>query len=744
MKTPVPPPAPRVATWPQTVLAATLMAAVVVATYHGALRAPFVFDDITSIPENPSIRSLWPLWGPLTPPAAATTMGGRPLANLSLAVNYALSGTEPWSYHAFNIAVHVLAGLALLGVVRRTLCLPPLRERFGRDALPLALAASLLWALHPLQTESVTYVVQRVESLVGLLYLLCLYCFIRSAESARPLGWRVATLAACLAGMGTKEVMVTAPVMILLYDRTFLAGSFLAAWRKRRGLYVSLALTWIPLLLLVAGTGWSRGGSAGFGSAPASAYWLTQFEAVARYMGLSLWPRPLVFDYGTHLLHGLWAALPYALVVIPVLAATLIALKVRPVLGFLGAWFFLILAPSSAVPVATQPMAGHRMYLPLAAVTTALVAGAYALAGRRSFVALGAAALGLGWLSSSRNQVYSNPITLWGDTASKQPGNARAHNNLGLALFRAGRDEEAIAHYRISLGIEPGDQGTHSNLGNALDRVGRTREAITEYQAALRIQPDFAPALYNLAKALYHEGRTAEAIGAYQAVIKIQPDYADAYNGLGDALEGAPGRDSEAIDCYRRALRLKPDFAQAHYALGVALSKEGRPLEAASEYEEALRLEPDFAEASNNLGVIYCSSGRVPEGIQRIEAALQVKPGYSRAHFDLGNALAQTGHVADAIGHYEEALRLEPDLAEANNNLGMILCRSGHIPEGLAHIEAALRTKPDFAPAHFIRGLALLQTGRTEEAADEFRKVLELRPNDPSALKMLGVIRNSR
>ncbi len=699
----------RTATRSLSLLAAAALAACTLAAYHGCFRVPFVFDDTTAVLENPSIRSLWPVWGAFFPPAEATTMGGRPLANLTLALNYAVSGTDVWSYHAFNVLVHVLAGLALLGVVRRTLLLPRLRARFGSDALPLSLAAALIWTLHPLQTESVTYVVQRVESMVGLFYLATFYCLVRSSDSARPALWRALTVAACVLGMATKEVMVTAPVMLLLYDRTFLAGSFGGALRIRRGLYGALASTWLLLAVLVASTGWNRGGSAGFGSASPVAYWLTQVEAVAHYLRLSAWPHPLVFDYGVHLAGGPGEAAFCALVVLSLASATAVAVWRRPALGFLGAWFLLILAPSSAVPVATQTMAEHRIYLPLAAAAVALVTGAYALAGRRCLVPLAGVALILGFLTSARNEVYKSPLSLWGDTARERPGNARAHNNLGMALSQAGRIPEAVAEFEASLRIQPADQATHSNLGNALDRAGRPTEAIAQYRAALQLQPDFAPALYNLAKALYETGQFAPSVSEYESAIRAQPDYADAYKGLGDALQAVPGRSDEAM---------------------------GR-------YEQALRLRPDFAEASEGLGVALCASGRAPEGIERIEAALRLKPGFAKAHFDLGNALVQTGRVAEAAGQFEEALRIDPELAEANSNLGMILCRSGRIPEGLAHIEAAIRSKPGFVPAHFLRGLALLQMGRKDEATAEFEKVLELRPGDPSALKMLGLIRSA-
>lgn len=207
--------------WPAAVIVLAALWA-----YRGTYRDPFVFDDLPSISENASIRALWPPWAPLAPPSHGTTVGGRPLANVTLALNYALSGTDPWSYHAVNVLIHILASLALFGLIRRTLGLPLLGGRFARDATPLACAAALVWCLHPLQTEAVTYIIQRVESLMVLFYLLTLYLFVRSVEEPEKARWRVGMVGACLLGMATKEVMATAPCLVLLYDRTFLAGSF--------------------------------------------------------------------------------------------------------------------------------------------------------------------------------------------------------------------------------------------------------------------------------------------------------------------------------------------------------------------------------------------------------------------------------------------------------------------------------------------------------------------------------------
>ena len=664
----------------RTAWAIAAIALSIVAAYHNSFGGPFVLDDISAIPENPSIRSLWPVWAALSPPASGTTVSGRPAANLTLALNYALSGTDTWSYHGLNLLIHALGGVVLYGLVRRTLLRPALSARFGRDSTSLALAIAVLWALHPLQTESVTYIIQRVESLMGLFYLLTLYLFVRSIESPRPSRWQAGMVAACLLGMATKETMATAPVLVMLYDRTFVAGTFRGALQQRRGLYAALAATWLPLAYLAAGTGWSRGGSVGFSASVSPAeYWMTQFEAVAHYLRLSLWPHPLVFDYGTYLVKHLGDVALCAVVVVSLAAAT-VASSCRSgfhALGFLGAWIFVILAPSSIVPVATQTMAEHRMYLPVAAVMALLVLGIYAFAGRRGWLLVGAIAVSLGLLTERRNDDYHTDLRLWSDTVLKRPDNARAHCALGMALFPI-------------------------------------------------------------------RGRLQDAIGEFETALRIQPEYPDAQNDLGVALETQPDHSDEAIRRFREALRVSPKFAQAHYNLGVALARAGRIQEAVQEYEAALIAQPEYAEAYNNLGNLLCSIGHTDEGIRQLERALQIRPNYAKAHFDLGNAFVQAGKIPEAIPHFEEALRIQPDFAGANNNLGVVLCRSGRISEGIEHIEAAIREEPDSVYPHFALGTAFLQAGRRTEAVAEFEKVLQLRPNDPSARRMLDQIRAAR
>jgi hypothetical protein len=235
-----------------------------VAVYSNSLHCPFIFDDYTDIVNNASIHSLRPIGDVfLVPSNGRMVPHGRPVVMFSLALNYAVGGLNPFLYHLVNLAIHVLAGLTLFGIVRRTLLLPCLGERFVKPATPLALATALIWSLHPLNTAAVTCVVQRYESMMGLFYFLALYAGIRCGTSPHPRRWSIATAAAALFAMGCKEVAVSIPIIILLYDRAFLAGSFREALRRRSGMYAGLATAWATYAVFFAFSG-GRGSWAGY------------------------------------------------------------------------------------------------------------------------------------------------------------------------------------------------------------------------------------------------------------------------------------------------------------------------------------------------------------------------------------------------------------------------------------------------------------------------------------------------
>ena len=597
-----------------TLIPALLIAAALVA-YHNSFAGPFIFDDFNSITNNPYIRKLWPLTDAMSWPKPSS-VASRPVVALSLAVNYALGGFNVWGYHVFNLTVHILAGLVVFGIVRRTLESPRLRERYPRRAPWLAMAVALIWLLHPLNTESVTYVIQRTELLFGLFFLLTLYCVIRGSSSSHPARWYIASVVACALGMGSKEVMVGAPLIVLLYDRCFLSGSFRETFRRRWGLHAGLASTWLILARLVATRGHSKSAGFGFQSLTGWAYARMQFGVIVHYLRLAFWPYPLVFDYyDWPAANTVSAVVPPAVAVLTLLGATLWAARYQPWLGFLGAWFFIILAPTSSVlPLVTEPAAERRMYVPLLAVVALIVivgdAGLRYLLRRlksgetlRRCLEAGivvAVAATLGSITLRRNEDYRSVLSIWSDAVAKRPNNARGHNNLGAELHRLGQLPEARFHYSEAVRIRPNFAEAYNNLGALLLQQGQLDEAIAHLSEAIRLHRNYAKAHRQLAVALARKGQFKDAIAHYSEALRLMPGDAELYSNFARALH-REGRLEDAVAYYSRALRLRPNHAWTQYNLGEALVQLGRPEEAARHFESALQLEPQHPGARRAL-----------------------------------------------------------------------------------------------------------------------------------------------
>jgi tetratricopeptide (TPR) repeat protein len=659
--------------WLSPRVAAALLVLAGLLAYANSFQGSFVYDD-GAILDNPTIRHLWPPGAVLFPGGKGVlqgaTVAGRPLVNLSFAINYAFGGLNPAGYHAVNLLIHLLAGLVLFGIMRRTLMRPRFRSRFEDRETGIALAVALIWLLHPLQTESVTYLVQRAESLAGLFYLLTLYLAVRGFEENRGGWYALATLTSLLA-MACKETAASLPVIVLLYDRLFVAESYREIFRKRGGFYFSLALTWgalAALILMAKG----RGGTVGFGHGITSwEYARAQFGAIVLYLKLSLRPSPLILDYGSELPAGpCW---PAALIVAVLLAGTLAALRARSWIGFAGAWFFLILAPSSSVvPVVTQIMAEHRMYLPLAAVVVLGVIGADRIwrvwTGNRgklwrgmhfipaAVVILLAAALA--WGTVARNAEYRSALGLWQDTEMKRPGNSRAHLNVGKQLAGMKKLEESALHFREALKINPQDAKAWCGLAEVLALQGKFAAAIPCDRKAVQIDPEFAEAYFNLGAIFVSMGKPEEAVLFFRHVLEIDPGFPEADFNLATTLVTL-GKTVEAEQHYRRALEARPEDAGAHFNLGALLAAEGKPWEAIGHYRRALEISPGDAEIYTNLGNAYAMQGGIGEAVWCYRRGLELNPDDSRAHFDLGKMLEAQGKKEEAAGHYRRAAELE-------------------------------------------------------------------------------------
>ena len=565
------------------------MAAILV--YSNSLSGPFVFDDRGTIVDNTTIEDLSRRAVLVAPHETPTA--GRPVVNVSFAVNYAFGGRNVTGYHVVNIAIHLLCGLLVFGIARRT-----------QPSTNAALAIALIWTVHPLNSEAVDYITQRTESLMGLFYLLTMYCAIRAFEEPRRRhGWELSSIVACALGMASKESMVTAPLVVVLYDRAFLWSSLREAVRERRRLYAGLALTWVVL----GGLMWTapRNLSAGLSAHDADVwtYLLNQTVMITRYLWLAIWPRDLVLYYGWPMPLTLRDVLPQACVVVTLIGVAAWTLRRHPRAGFLCASFFFVLAPTSSVmPIATEVGAERRMYLalfPLIALAVIAFRRAVQSPRVRAATLLGVTVL-LGAGTLARNIEYRSSLRLAETTFERWPTPA-AHSMFGTELAAAGRFPEAERHLREAAPVHP---PARYYLGAVLKGQGQSAEAIRQFETFIASQPPeldqvhMARAL--LAEMLVTEGHLGEAAAQYTAMLTSDPDDASAMVLLAQVYLREQ-RFNDAIPLLQRAVAAQPPNASTLGSLGVALASTGRLDESIEVFRRAVAVDPQNEHAQRNL-----------------------------------------------------------------------------------------------------------------------------------------------
>ncbi|MGE0482049.1 MAG: tetratricopeptide repeat protein [Phycisphaerae bacterium] len=715
------------------VLAGTLV-------YLNSLGNAFVFDDFSSIVHNEHLRSLLPLSQSLTAPAG-TGASGRPVVAFSLALNYAIGGLDAVGFHAFNLIVHVATGLLLYGLLRRTLGLALQQPHAAGRASPaapasgsfasafaappagpaldpaisaavLALVASLLWIVHPLHTNTLNHVVYRNEMLAACFYLLTLYALLRGATGGGA-GAYVVAIVACALGMGSKEVMVSAPIVALAFDRLFLAPSWSELLRRRRWVHLALFATWGVLWAsMLSG---HRGTTVGFEREVTPVqYALTQLGVVAHYLRLSVWPAPLVLDaHDWPIARSLTQLGAAALVVPAFLVLTVWQLIRNPRVGFPLAAFFAILAPTSSfIPLTGAVVGTHRMYLPLAIAITLIVLAAWsALRSAGPRAALGAIAgvatllaFAFGAITMLRNPVFASERTLWRDVVEKRPDNIRARFNLGVAALEVGDVDEALPHLERAARALPDNPVIRSHYGSALARAGRTAEAADLLAAVVAANPSDFGATNSLARVRLQQGRFREAADLLRRLADALPNDGAVHADLGRALLAGGDLDDAAraletarrldptnpwvyatagllalqqrdIDAARdqllQAVERAPRDPDILLACGAALAGAERMADAAPILKRFVALRPDAIPILCQLAAVLATSSdaqvRDPaEAVRLAERAVQLTAARQPVPLDtLGIAYASAGRFDDAIRATERALQIVRQIGNA-------------------------------------------------------------------------------
>ncbi|MGE5215380.1 MAG: tetratricopeptide repeat protein [Chloroflexota bacterium] len=673
-----------------------LIAAVGILAYSNTFYAPFVFDDTSSIVGNRVIRNMANF---LTNRTGYKYNPRRFVGYLSFAFNYWLGGVNVVGYHIFNLAVHLGAAMLVYCFCRLSFQTPFLREsRFARGSPLIALVAALLFVAHPLQTEAVTYVVQRLASLATLFYLaaLVLYIKARLAQETEGEGFKKFILLYSLSllfvviAMKTKEIAFTLPITIMLYDFFFFPGP----GPKRLFLFLPMALTLLIIPASLMDTGKPVGEllsdvsehtrAAGW-SLTRSNYLATQFRVIVTYVRLLFLPGRQNFDYDYPVYHSFFVPQVYlsffflaGLLCLGVYSYFKSSRKIPKaqnshrqakepeqhsispsetstaelrLIAFGIFWFFITLAVESSIIPIADVIVEHRVYLPSVGACIAVALAGAILTRRFSFqttISILVIVVGvLAALTWNRNAVYADEATLWRDSIAKSPGKPRPQSNLGYVLMARGQLNQAIEHFRTALRLNPAYEPAYNNLGYAFSTMGRADEAIEQFRKVLTLNPTNVDAHYNLGAALAKKGLSDQAVKEYVLALRLKPDDIGARNNLGIEYDKL-GLVDEAIVEYQKVLALDPEYVEALYNLGVAFQQKRLFDQAVKQYQTALKLNPKYAEAHNNLAAIYGMAGLLDQAMNHIQAATRLQPGnpFFREHL---------AHVYDLMGLPEKA-----------------------------------------------------------------------------------------
>ncbi len=672
--------------------------------YSNTFHAPFVFDDERQIVENPVIRDVANFFSNST---GYDYNPRRFIGYLTLALNYKLGGMDVTGYHIFNVSVHIVNALlvyALLSLTFKTEYMK--RSSLSSSSGLISFFTAALFLAHPLQTEAVTYIVQRLTSLSTMFYLtaLCLYVKWRLLrESGRPkvgkgLPLYILSLGSIVLAMKTKENAFTLPFILVLYEFFF----FRMPARKRLPFLLPILLTLLIVPLSMVNLGKPLGETLSDVSQVTRAqtevsrwdYLLTQFRVIMTYIRLLILPIKQNLDYDYPVYRSFFMPPVFlsflALLALFGLGVFLFQRSSRDnsgkraefrLISFGIFWFFLTLSVESSVIPIADVIFEHRLYLPSVGFIGASVAGLTLVRDRMAykktliaaaFVPLMAAiVLLLGWATFSRNALWNDARTLWQDVVNKSPSKARAHYNLGRVYEVKGDSEEAVRQYEIALGLEPA----------------------------------LVPALVNLGN-----------------------------------IYGSQQRAEEAMSLFRRATELDPDDVLAHSNLGVVYAKKGWSTEAVSEFKAALRIRPGDAAAHNNLANVYSDSGYLDDAVREYVAAINAKPDFSEAYNNLGLVYARQGLLGAAARAFEMAIHLQPGFFEAHSNLGKVYLKQGNAEGATQEYLTALGLRPEDAEAHANLGVAYLSQERLGDALKEFQAVLNIVPGDDNARHYLEII----
>jgi len=660
--------------------------------YANSLSGKFVLDDNALIKNNAYIRS----WGNLAKRISlylgeSQRMQFRPLIQCAFTLDYSLWRLDTKGYHLTNIILHILVAISIYWLIRLLF----------QDNL-LSLLTSLLFVVHPIHTEAVSYISGRADSLVSLFMLLCIIFYIKQLKSGKA-PFYILMLITCILATFSKENSLILSGLLLLYHYAFRQRLKLTSFIP----ILAIAFTYVafrvfsikttPIDVSTATTVLER--IPGF------------FVAVTNYIRLLFLPLDLHLDYGQRLFSFTHPQVILGMII--TLGLLLYAIKIRKsnkLTSLAIGWFFITLLPVSNLYPVFSYMAEHFLYLPSIGFFLVLASG---LSHTYKIKKLKIPAIAISiillcfysYLTIRQNEYWRNPI----------------------------------AFYKRSIKYSPDSALMYTSLGWEYKALKRYQEAIEALKKAIKINPEYEEAHYNLGLTYAMLKRYDEAIIAYKKAIKINPDYEEVYISLGTAYKSI-NRIKEAQDLFEETIKLNPYFAQAHNNLGVIYYDFKQYDQAASAYKKAIELHPDYAEAYNNLGLLYSALNQSQQAVTAYQKAIESDPGFAEVYNNLGREYEKLDRINDAISSYKEAVKLDPDFPGSYNNLGVVYYTLKQYNQAVASYQKAIQLNPQYAEAYNNLGLAFEALGKSQEAISSYKRAIEIDPSDPNAYNNLSII----
>jgi len=683
-------------------------------TYFNTLNNDFVFDDLPLIQGNENFPSLRNINDIISVIAGEDEY--RPVRTLSYAIDYYFSRLNPLSYHISNIVYHTincflvyLITLALLG---------------NRVT---AFFAATLFAVHPVHTDSVTYMAGRRDILFTLFYLIGFYTFLNYRQTQR-LTFMLLSMATYILSIGSKEMGVTLPAIFFIYDLIKnlpeerkkpetnpvreIVKALKKIWIQHKyfyGIFFIGALAFIYYKIFINSPSHQE---EYYGNSILITF-LTVGKIIIHYIKLLLFPVNLIADYSYDAFPLAssfldWPVLFSLILLFLILLTFLKMLTSNKLMAFGGIWFFITLLPVCHIIPHHELLAEHYLYLPsYGFCLIAAILFTSLLEDKRHSALIFSSLIVIVMLFSiriiDRNKDWKDGMTLWSTTVKRVPRCARAQNNLGVEYLKVKKHKEAMVHLEAALEIKPEYADAYNNIGLVYKEQSLYNQAYRSFLRAIKLRKHNLEAANNIATIYERRGDYNNAIKIFKNILKRKPDYAEAHSNLGIVYQ-KKGQLEQAKEHFSKALQINPHHVEAHNNLGIWYKNKGLYDKAIEEFKQVLVLKPDFAEVHCNLGAVYNNKGLYNYAIDELKEALRIKPHFVEAMNNLGNAYRGKGQYDQAIETFKETLDINPDLAIPHLNLAIIyLYQKKDTKKALYHFERALEIEPNFPQAKVIR-----------------------------------------